>query len=98
MSSGKWDQTQETFEEHVERFRKDRETKPYGCSHCGFETEDLVNYSRHYGGNVGGHWLCVFCRVTRSASRLGAGSQSSDDVADVAVMLNVLLREIGSAR
>ena len=68
------------------------ENQPEECSHCGTETTALRNYSRHYGGNVGGHWLCVFCETTVSASRLGAGGQKDQTVADIAAMLNVLAR------
>lgn len=80
----------ETFAEEVERRRPERETQPAGCSHCGHETPDLTNYSRNYGRNVGGHWLCRFCDHTRSASRLGAGGHLDETVRDVAAMLNVL--------
>jgi hypothetical protein len=85
----------ETFEEEVERRRPERENQPDSCSHCGTETTELTNYSRHYGGNVGGHWLCVFCRNTHSASRLGAGGNADPVVVDVACMLHVLRRQLG---
>jgi hypothetical protein len=81
----------ETFAEKVERLRPERETEPEGCSHCRSEGRALTNYSRPYGGNVGGHWLCALCAVTQSASRLGAGLARSDDVADVAAMLWLVL-------
>ena len=81
----------EDFAERVERLRPERENNPGRCSHCGFETTDLVNRSRHYGGNVGGHWLCRFCKHTASASRLGAGGRPDETVQDVASMFNVLL-------
>jgi hypothetical protein len=84
----------ETFAEEVERRRPERETRPERCSHCGFETAELTNYSRHYGGNVGGHWLCVFCEHTQSASRLGAGGRPDGIVQDVASMLHILVRII----
>ncbi len=80
----------ETFAEEVERRRPERETRPAECSHCGHETNALKNYSRDYGGNVGGHWLCAFCQVTWSASRQGAGGRPDETVRDVAAMLNVL--------
>lgn len=80
----------ESFAEEVERRRSERETQPEECSHCGTETSALKNYSRSYGGNVGGHWLCRFCEVTLSASRLGAGLLPDDTVRDIAAMLNVL--------
>lgn len=88
-----WDQTIEPFEDFVERHRVDRETKPTSCSHCQFETTELENHSRSYGGNVGGHWLCIFCRQTISASRVGAAGVAKRDqtVADVAAMFNVLV-------
>lgn len=79
----------ETFAERVERLAPERETNPGECSHCDTETTDLVNYSRAYGGNVGGHWLCRFCKHTLSASRLGAGGRPDATVRDVAAMLNV---------
>jgi hypothetical protein len=82
--------TGETFAEKVERLRPERENQPEECSHCGSATAGLTNDSRSYGGNVGGHWLCEFCEVTRSASRLGAGLEADDVVRDVAAMLNVL--------
>lgn len=80
----------ESFEEMVERLRPERENQPEECSHCVYQTPNLTNYSRSYGGNVGGHWLCRFCEVTQSASRLGAGGRKDDVVADIAAMLNVL--------
>lgn len=81
----------ESFTERVNRLRPLRENQPDYCSHCQYETSDLRNYSRPYGGNVGAHWLCVFCRSTMSASRLGAGGDPDPVVQDVAAMLNVLL-------
>ena len=84
----------ETFTEEVERRRPEREDQPEECSHCGHETTALTNYSRTYGGNVGGHWLCRFCDHTQSASRLGAGGRADETVQDVAAMLNVLADEI----
>lgn len=84
----------ETFAEKVERLRPDRENQPSECSHCGYETDKLTNYSRHYGGNVGAHWLCQFCQYTQSASALGAGGRPDPTVRDVAVMLNVLLARL----
>ena len=84
----------EDFTAKVERFQQERETNPGRCSHCQFETTELKNYSRHYGGNVGAHWLCVYCEGTLSASRLGAGLQKDSAIADVAAMLNLLERRI----
>lgn len=84
----------ETFEQEVERRREERETQPDECSHCNYATSDLTNYSRHYGGNVGAHWLCRFCQATISASALGAGGRANDTVRDVAAMLNVLRYEL----
>jgi hypothetical protein len=81
----------ESFADEVERRRPERENNPGYCSHCGTETEALTNYSRAYGGNVGGHWLCAFCDHTISASRLGAGGRADDTVRDIAAMLNVLV-------
>lgn len=86
----------ETFAEEVERRRPERENQPAECSHCGHETTTLTNYSRHYGRNVGGHWLCVFCERTHSASRQGAGGSPDETVVDVAAMLNVLLERLAS--
>jgi hypothetical protein len=83
--------TEETFEEKVKRLRPERENQPDECSHCGAATPDLINCSRHYGGNVGGHWLCRFCEHTWSASRLGAGGNSDETVRDIAAMFNVLV-------
>ena len=88
----------ETFVEEVERRRPERETQPESCSHCGFETTELTNYSRTYGGNVGGHWLCVFCERTLSASRLGAGGHPDETVRDVASMLHILVQIIERTR
>jgi len=85
---------EETFEEKVERLRPERETQPEECSHCGYATAELTNYSRHYGFNVGGHWLCRFCENTRSASRLGAGGPPDETVRDIAGMFNVLLNAL----
>ncbi len=84
----------ETFAEEVERRRPERETKPESCSHCGTETTELTNYSREYGRNVGGHWLCMFCQYTQSASRLGAGGRPDGTVQDIASMLHILIKEI----
>lgn len=84
----------ETFAEEVERRRPERETKPESCTHCSCETTELTNYSRHYGGNVGAHWLCVFCEHTQSASRLGAGLHPNDTVQDIASMLHILLDKL----
>ena len=84
---------EETFEEKVERLRPERENQPDECSHCGTETKKLVNYSRTYGHNVGGHWLCRFCEVTYSANALGAGGRLDETVRDVAAMINVLSKE-----
>lgn len=81
---------QESFPERVARLAPARETQPACCSHCGTATAALENYSRTYGGNVGAHWLCIFCRVTRSAATLGAGGRPDDTVADLAAMLHVL--------
>ena len=70
---------------------KDRNTKPEGCHLCGSEDVPLTNYSRHYGGYQGPHWLCRFCENTQAASRLGAGNRCDDwqtVVGDVAAMLN----------
>lgn len=86
----------ETFEEEVERKRPERYNQPEECSFCGSETTELKNYSRNYGGNVGGHWLCRFCEVTRSASAQGAGLRWQEwhyVVQDVASMLNILTKE-----
>lgn len=69
----------ETFAEEVERRREERETNPEACTHCGHETQELTNYSRTYGGNVGAHWLCKYCEVTHSASAQGAGLWHSVD-------------------
>lgn len=84
----------ETFAEEVERRREERDTKPESCSHCSWVTPDLENYSKPYGGNVGAHWLCVFCRHTQSASALGAGGRANEVVRDMAAMLNVLREEL----
>ena len=84
----------ETFQEKVERLREERETHPGECSHCGYETLDLVNFSRDYGGNVGAHWLCELCSHTWSANRLGAGGERDETVRDVAAMLNIVLERI----
>ncbi len=85
---------EETFTERVERLRPERETQPADCSHCQFETPDLTNHSRDYGGNVGAHWLCELCACTQSASRLGAGGRAESIVQDVAAMLNRALQAI----
>lgn len=86
-----WNQESgESFEEFSERHREERETQPPECSHCHFEITELVNYSKHYGGNVGAHWLCVYCRNTVSASALGAGNSKDQTVADMAAMMNAL--------
>lgn len=84
----------ETFESFVKRFQKERETKPNECSHCLAETDDLVNHSRSYGGNVGAHWLCPYCRITISASVLGAGGNKDQTVADVAAIFNLLEKRL----
>jgi hypothetical protein len=84
----------ESFADKVERLRPERENQPEECSHCGFATPDLTNYSRPYGGNVGGHWLCRFCQRTQSASALGAGGHPDRVTQDVAVMLNVFLDDL----
>lgn len=83
-------QDNETFAERVERLRPERENQPEACDHCGFETKALTNYSRDWGGYVGGHWLCELCRHTLSASRQGSGGPRDETVRDVAMMLNLL--------
>jgi thiol-disulfide isomerase/thioredoxin len=88
----------ETFSAMAERLRPERENQPEECSHCDAATPHLTNYSRPYGGNVGGHWLCRFCEVTRSASRLGAGLLPDNTVRDIAGMLNVLAALVGDDR
>jgi hypothetical protein len=85
----------ETFAEEVERRRSERENEPEECSHCGVEGAPLKNYSRDYGGNVGGHWLCGFCDHTRSAHSQGAGGYPEEVTRDVAAMLNVLAAALG---
>ena len=65
--------------------------RPEYCSHCRHETPLLTDYSQH--SRNGEHWLCRLCKHTLSASRLGAGGHPSDDVTDIAAMLNVLFPE-----
>lgn len=93
MSGGRWPECAlegESFDEFVERLKPERETQPDGCSHCGTEGVPLTNYSRHYGGNVGAHWLCDLCETTLSASRLGAGGSPDPVIKDIAQMLHVM--------
>lgn len=70
--------------------QEDRDTKPESCHLCGTESVHLNNYSGHYGGYQGPHWICDLCKWTQAASRQGAGGYDEWQtiVGDVAALLH----------
>ena len=70
-----------------------RNKKPEGCHLCHTEGVPLTNYSSHYGGYQGPHWLCGLCSYTQAGSMMAAGNDHIHAdwvgiVGDVAALLH----------